>query len=301
MNQKSIEIYGNREDIREMTDRLVRMLPGTANLTEKEALTVAQVAIAHGLDPFTGEVWGLKSDKGVWYGVMVGIAGRRKLARKQADEEGGTYWTEPPRLVSPELYSAPPEAVVYEVILRDTVSTQAYAKSVHSLTTAGIPYKDAIAMMGDAPRWVGVGIAEPKEFSKMPIHARAKKRAEADALKQRYDIRLQGVEFYDETNRPDDAMMPEFQDTIDAEVTEVQEPKRSEAEILKDLGYEPDPYPSPQQIAAYRQLLKEGHAAGLVEDPSVAMPADEKTYHALCQDLRDALKEVNKDKQGKLI
>jgi hypothetical protein len=155
-------------------------------------LTVAQVAIAHGLDPFNGEVWGLKGD-GKWYGVMVGIKGLRKAARRQAEREGGTYWTEPPARVDPKQYSAKEDAVVYEIRLRDTVTTQAYSKALYSLTTAGIPYAEAIRMMGNAPVWVGIGIATPDERSKLSIHARAKKRAEADAIKQRYDVEFTGA------------------------------------------------------------------------------------------------------------
>jgi len=261
MNQKAIEVFGSREDIREMTDRLINMMPGTNNLTQKEALTVAQVAVAHGLDPFTGEVWGIKSATGKWYGVMVGIAGRRKLARRQADQEGGTYWTEPPKLVAPELYNAPANAVVYEVVLHDTVTTQAYAKSIHTLTTAGIPYKDAIAMMGPAPSVIGVGIATPDEQSKMDLHSRAKKRAESYALKQRFDIELKGVEFYDESDLPNDAELPGG-DIVDAEIIQETEPKRSEDEIMRDFGFEPESEngtePKVKELSLQEILVDEG-------------------------------------------
>ena len=58
-NGKTLAAFGERDDIRERKDRLVKMMPGTVRLNDQEALTVAQVAVAHGLDPFNGEVWGL--------------------------------------------------------------------------------------------------------------------------------------------------------------------------------------------------------------------------------------------------
>ena len=234
---KSLATFGLRDDIREMADRLTRMMPGVTKLTQQEALTVAQVAVAHGLDPFTGEVWGLKSKSGDWYGCMIGIAGRRKKAREQAEKEGGIYWTETPARVEPKMYSQAESAVVYEIRLRDTVTTQAYAKSLHSLTTAGIPYQDAVKMLGNAPVCVGVGIATPDEQSKMGVHARAKKRAEADALKQRYDIHLVGIDFSEGEEIPQDAYMPDVVDVVATELPTKTATTKSESELMSELGF----------------------------------------------------------------
>jgi hypothetical protein len=235
----ALAAFGERDDIREMTDRLTKMLPGTVRLTQQEALTVAQVAVAHGLDPFNGEVWGLKGENEKWYGVMVGIKGLRKCARRQADQEGGTYWTEVQR-VDPKKYNVAETAVVYECRVRDTITTQAYGKSLHTLTTAGIPYAEAVRMLGDAPCVIGVGIATPDERSKMSIHARAKKRAEAEALRQRFDVQLMGVQFTDTSDDiPDDAHIPE---AIEGEFTQpatVATDKQTEAQIMLDMGYDP--------------------------------------------------------------
>lgn len=240
-NGNALAAFGERDAIREMTDRLTKMLPGTVRLTQQEALTVAQVAVAHGLDPFNGEVWGLKGENEKWYGVMVGIKGLRKCARRQAEQEGGTYWTEIIR-VEPKKYGAVETAVVYECRVRDTITTQAYGKSIYTLTQAGIPYAEAIRMLGDAPVVIGVGIATPEERSKMGLHARAKKRSEAEALKQRFDVELKGVQFTETSDDiPEDAQVPEaiegevvhsriFSDTSDTA-------KVDEAQIMLELGY----------------------------------------------------------------
>jgi hypothetical protein len=180
--------FGDRATLKEIADRLRVMMPNAQKLTEGEALAVAQVARAHDLDPFTGEVWGLKSKDGTWYGVMVGIKGQRKSARREANKENGTFWTEIKAVDASKYGATKPGSLVYECILRDTVTVQAWGKSVNILTTSGVPYAEAVAMLGACPQIVGIGIADPSENSKMAIHQRAKKRAEADAIKQRYDI-----------------------------------------------------------------------------------------------------------------
>jgi len=234
-NGKSLANFGERDDIREMADRIVKMMPGTVRLNQTEALTVAQIAVAHGLDPFNGEVWGLKGENEKWYGTMVGIKGLRKCARRQADSEGGTYWTEPPKRVDPKTYGAPETAIVYEIHLRDTVTMQAYGKSLHTLIQAGMPYAEAVRMIGAAPVWVGVGVATTDERSKMSIHARAKKRAEADALKQRYDVQLIGVQYTEASEDiPEDAPQTE---ATDAEYVPVEAEDKSEDQLLLELGY----------------------------------------------------------------
>src|SRR3990172_6566782 len=80
--------FGSRDEIKELADRLVKMMPGGQNYTPSEALTLAQIAVAHDLDPFNGEVWLIKNEEtGKVYGALIGLKGHRKHAKKQAD-----YW-----------------------------------------------------------------------------------------------------------------------------------------------------------------------------------------------------------------
>ena len=242
-NGNALAQYGARDQVKEMAERIQKMMPGTTRLNATEALTVAQIAVAHGLDPFNGEVWGLKGDNDKWYGTMVGIKGLRKAAKRQALAENGTYWTEPPMRVEPKKYNAPDTAVVYEIHLRDTVTMQAYGKSLHTLTTAGIPYAEAIRMIGSAPVCVGVGIATAEERSKMGKHALAKKRAEADAIKQRYDVSFPGVQYIEASEDiPNDASMPE--NVTDGQFIPPPEymqasDTKTEAELLAAMGFDP--------------------------------------------------------------
>jgi len=216
-----ITLYGNRNEVKDLAERLQATIPGGRKMAPEEAKTLAQIAVAHGLDPFNGEVWVIPGS-----GAMVGIKGLRKAARKQAREEGGSYWTEITR-VEPEKYNAPKDAVVYECVLRDSVTMQAWSKSINMITTSGVPYQDAVAMIGKPPVYIGIGIANQAERSKMEIHQRARKRAEADATKQRYDVDF-GAEF--SADEPDAV---EFVDTV---VTEVA--PRPAAEIITELGYD---------------------------------------------------------------
>jgi hypothetical protein len=246
-NQNQLAVFGTREAIREMAERITKMMPGTVRLTATEALTVAQIAVAHGLDPFNGEVWGLKGENDKWYGVMIGIKGLRKSARAAAAAEGASYWTEVKR-VEPKAYGAVETAIVYECKVRDSASMTAYGKSLLTLTQAGIPYKDAIEMIGPAPVWTGVGIATAEERSKLAIHARAMKRAEAAAIRQRYDVSFVGAAYVEGQEDAPDAPAPIADDTVEGEI--VQQPEAQPAApttrdqatarqetLLSELGY----------------------------------------------------------------
>lgn len=189
MTVTDLAIFGGRDEIKELGFRLQKMMPSAQSFTADEALAVAQIAHAHQLDPFNGEVWGIKrADTGQWYGVMVGIKGLRKCARRAATAENSSYWLDFVRVEPQKYHITEKDAVVYESHLRDAANMSAYGQAVHALVDAGIPYQEAIKMVGPAPVVIGVGVAHPGERSKMGLHQRAKKRAEADALKTRYDV-----------------------------------------------------------------------------------------------------------------
>jgi len=224
-----LAIYGKREDVLDLTKRLQSTIPGGRKLTQDEALSLAQLSVAHGLDPFNGEAWIIPGS-----GLMVGIKGLRKAAKRAAKEEDGVWWTEFIN-VPASTYDAPENAVVYECRIRDTVTTQAWSKAVNLITTAGVLYKEAVQAAGPAPFVTGIGIATPDEKSKMPLHQRAKKRAEADAIKQRYDVALFAEFGEDEP----DIVEAEFEDNGNGK-------PRDEGTILNELGY-PQPEPEPEQ------------------------------------------------------
>jgi hypothetical protein len=186
--------FGSRDEIKELADRLVAMMPGGQNYTKSEALTLAQIAVAHGLDPFNGEVWLIKNEEtGKVYGALIGLKGHRKHAKKQAD-----YWgvgnnggferiTDPAKL---KAYGAVETSIVYEYKIMDSVTLEAYTRSVGNLIKAGVPFEAAQKQLGPAPLTLGVGIWTQGDKTKMkPAHC-AMFRAEKDALKRRFDVKF---------------------------------------------------------------------------------------------------------------
>jgi len=240
-----LKVYGERDEIKELGYRLQQMMPSAQSLTQGEALAVAQIAHAHGLDPFNGEVWGIKSHNGKWYGVMVGIKGLRKAARRQIQAESGSFWLEF-RIVDPADYDEPKTSKVIECQLRDSITMTSWKKLVHEMVEAGAPYQEAVKMFGDPPVVIGVGIAKSSDKSKMHKQALAKKRAEADAIKQRFDVEF-GEARYDERYVDNDSPM-----IIDGKAVEMQhtsqilrpeKPKKEPAQLIEELGFETEPEP----------------------------------------------------------
>ena len=239
-----LQQYGTRNQIRELGERLRKLMPGSQRFTEEEALSVAQIAIAHDLNPFNGEVWGLKGDNNKWYGVMVGIKALRKKAREQAKNEGGDFWISYHR-ADPDAYNQPEDVVVYEAHLRDSVSFGAWSKSYIEILKAIKDQPDEIKKplldaLGEPPIVYGIGIAKPSEHSKMEIHTRAKKRAEADAIKQRYDISFKGVsidyEQLEQNGEIIESTIREVGKELGGQVTEITE--LTESELIKQLGFD---------------------------------------------------------------
>ena len=188
----SLANYGGREPVKEMALRVQTMMPNAQRLQTAEAMAVAQLAFAHDLDPFNGEVWGIKSADGKWYGVMVGIKGLRKSARREARKGNSDFFVSFVK-VEPKKYDFAAGDVVYECHLRDVASFQAWSKMYTAMKAAGVDTGTIEAAVGPAPVVIGVGKANASERSKMELHARAKKRAEADALKQKYDLNFGGT------------------------------------------------------------------------------------------------------------
>ncbi|MGW8180946.1 MAG: hypothetical protein ACWGQW_19620, partial [bacterium] len=134
----------------------------------------------------------------------------------------------------------------------------------------------------------------------MGIHARAKKRAEADALKQRYDVELVGIQYEEGGTLPSGEVI----EGVVIEEHEVVRSGRSEDQIMRELGFDPEPERfDTEKKLSYRHLLKEGHEIGLVDDPDAEPPSDPQQLEAALYDLEQAIKEYKQaqDKQGKLL
>jgi len=207
--------FGDRAVIRELADRLkmTSVIPGSANYTQAESVLLAQVAVAHGLDPFNGEVWLIKDKDGKVRGIMIGIKGLRKAAKNQLN--GRQYWTRIRLLEGDDrksIVGANNTAIVYRCELSDQDTSGAYLALYAQAIAAGKTKDEVTAEMGPMPATVGIGIYDPaSEYSKMTPHQAAMKRAEADAIKRRFDVPF-GMMFTEADNPID--VIPMDQDEV---------------------------------------------------------------------------------------
>lgn len=262
--------WGSRNDVRELKARLAQMavmVPGGAKLDASAITALAQASIAHGLDPFNGEIWIIPGS-----GVMIGIKGLRKKAREQVQ---GNFWMEFREITSPEekaRLGIPANALAYESHLFDTENINTYTGAVEKLLKAGIPWEAVERMVGSRPYTVGIGYATPGEKSKMDLAQRAHKRAEADAIKRRFDVPF-GLSVEPDGDAP--AFEGEWVENIPASAASVE--RTSEEQAAQDAGIanlygEPDaaapapaapPRPQSRIWQRWYELASEANAIGL--------------------------------------
>jgi hypothetical protein len=279
---KDLQLYQQEhEAVQRMRETLQKLMPGGTKLNPDEAEAVAHVAVQHKLDPFNGEVWGLKGNNGKWYGVMVGIKGLRKHARQQMRDLDGSYWTTLMR-VDPAKYSAAKHCIVYECHLYDTQNTQAYTHAVHDLREAGVPYEDVIAMLGKSPKVVGVGIFTPGEPTKMKPDAVAMKRAEADAIKQRFDVTWATVD----TRATDELSSGNDEEWFDSPVIMESNEVKTERELMQDLSFDTDPEPV---LGEYE------------DDPGWIDPNSNSPYHSVITSKGTFYRDLDKEQLDTIV
>lgn len=223
--------FGNREDISALSRRIKAMVPGGDKLKEDEALALAQVSLACQLNPFIGEVWYIPGK-----GPMVGIRGARRYAKEQIVKEGGAdayYWMDvqpcPPDEAGAEagdVHSA------FKCELYDSVSTTHYTTElttlINNLRSGGSkdPVGEARQIVGNRPVWVGYGFSTKGESTRMNKLQAARKRAESDAIKRRFDIPFgAGVSEFDTSG--------ESPEVVEGTAVTV---KRTPEKIMEEMG-----------------------------------------------------------------
>jgi len=183
----ALQPWGERADIRELSTRLRVMLPGGGKLDEREITALAQGAVSHGLDPLNGEIWMIPGR-----GLMIGVKGLRKKAREQVQ---GNFWINFMEMTDPDTrrrLRIPENALAYEARLFDSENIRTWCDMVEQMgktaKVIGAPFEWVLNTLGDKPYTLGVGILLPGEQTKMQPVQCAMKRAEADALKRRFDV-----------------------------------------------------------------------------------------------------------------
>ena len=244
---------------RELVVRLRYMIVNGNKLADGEVFALAQYAAANDLNPFASECYYLPGT-----GPVPGIAGWRKKAQEQMDFEAKAlgskeqqgFWTVARACFPGEAtFEAEKGDVAIYVTLHDSITNrrwrQEYLKMAKELMDLKDPdyFKNAKEMVGPEPVWTGVGVVysgekfsadgKPEKYSR---HERAEKRAEKIALRKRFPR----------------VNLPEPKEIIDADAIDVRvydtpapEPvKRTEAQNLKELGFEPEPAKQSEQSTA---------------------------------------------------
>lgn len=191
----TLSVYGTKDDVGAMAGRILAMLPGADKLSKDERMSLAQLSVAYGLNPFNGECWAIPGK-----GSMIGIKGLRKTGHQQIEKVGGNYWVEYVEITDLETrkrYGVQPGDLAFESHLFDTHNINTYVTAVERLLKAGIPWEAVKAMMGDKPYTTGFGVIRQGETTKMDRVQCARKRAESNAIKQRFDVPF-GVTVADE-------------------------------------------------------------------------------------------------------
>jgi hypothetical protein len=254
--------WGGREELREIARRVQLMAPGGKRLDENQALALAQGAVAHGLDPFNGEIWYIPGA-----GLMAGIKGLRKAARLQVE---GNFWTEFEEITDPDqrdLLMIPERALAYRCLIRDSDTLRAYSGAWKELREQGIPDSMIPELLGRKPYAMGIGYVKVGEATKMDPVQVAMKRAEADALKRRFDLP------FAVPSEPNDVI------TVDAEWHEKEEAspesttprQRTESAAEQLFPSESSSTPAPKKINASTAYWGAIKAAGLDRDAGKAI------------------------------
>lgn len=80
-------ISGNKYEIETVRDRILSMIPGAEGVPKSVLWASAQLAVSLNLNPLNGEIYiaNFGSAKNPKYQPIIGVAGRRKMARRQAE------------------------------------------------------------------------------------------------------------------------------------------------------------------------------------------------------------------------
>lgn len=191
----TVSTYGESADVISLSRRIKIMVPGGNKLTDNEAQALAQVSLVTKCNPFIGEIWYIPGR-----GPMIGIKGARRHGNEHIEQAGGrdAFWVADLSPCSGEDAGYKGDikdlAAAYKCVITDSVSTglhqRMFLETVNSLRAAGSkdPVGEAREIIGKRPQWVEYGFATVSENSKMNKQALARKRAEAAALKLKFDI-----------------------------------------------------------------------------------------------------------------
>jgi hypothetical protein len=207
--------FGSRTELNEYANRLsltyrVKLKGGeTRKLSQAESIRFASVCLAHGLDPYAGEIWASEGKDGELV-IKTGRNGWTKaIAIQLRNEGGGNCWAEYRQIVEEAervQLLIPKGAIAFECRLYDTPSIRAYTEAVERLSRAGASWDEIKGIVGNRPYSSGLGVYQPSDKTRWqdesyPPIERAKKRAYEAAVKYRFALPFDQIEGSDELPR----------------------------------------------------------------------------------------------------
>lgn len=158
--------HGSLEEVKDLEQRIVDFLPGAKDVPHDVRMAMAQIGIAHGLDPFLKEIWPIpvknRDKQIVGWELMIGISGWRNAAHRSNE-----YWGRRFEKVTDE-------------------DRKAIGAGSNDLVARCIVMR---RKTGQQPaEFDGYGLARSDEFSKMNKFQLARLRAERDAMKAAFPI-----------------------------------------------------------------------------------------------------------------
>jgi hypothetical protein len=251
-----ITVYSDSEEVVNLAKRIKVMVPGGRNLRDDEAQALAQVSLATQSNPFIGEVWYIPGS-----GPMLGIKRLRRIGDEQIKESGGNdaFYQVNFYVCSPE-EAGVPDNEIKDVVsavraeLTDSVSTTKHQKIFLEMVNTFREAKDpdpvgnAREILGSRPKWIGYGYSLKGERTKMNKQLAARKRAEADTLKQRFSLPF-GVDV-----AAADVAQDIMEDWVDAEPANLPKPSEQETKAIQDISSGHRPY-TPEQLKQRIQLF----------------------------------------------
>lgn len=265
MDQTTAITIVSRDD-RRAAELFKMTLPYGNLLSDANALALALYSRAHGLNPANGECYylvrinnGQREEKGVYPGIKA----YRKKAKEQLRQQDpqANYHIEydevnPAETKVPDINTI---ALCVRATLRDDVSTGHYILDVFKLSKSGFSKDEITAMIGQPPVWIGYGIVKKSElgYIKMSPMSLAKKRAEADATKQRFDLPFEEMA---------EEVAPEIVPDMDNSHAPIITVSKTSNQLIGELGF--SDHEPPREMIEETEKPQETHTNGNGNPPA---------------------------------
>lgn len=242
---------GKLSDVLAMAERLMYFPPHNQRLSKTQALIMSQVSVAHGLDPWLGDIrWLDEAERGPDdQEYMIGISGKRRNAERTLGKSN-KYWLDKTK-ISPADIGEPASSTVYRVVLTDSETESHWYGGLIRLGQAGITGDAALAILGQKPSFIGYGVwrieeSEATRKVRMSPDQLAMLRGEASVLDARFPM-----QFITDVTINDDKVsrLLDFGTELPPPLAPVhmENHRKSVAQNLADLGFGDGPKIATQQ------------------------------------------------------